>query len=111
MYAELTTRRAEFEAKGVENLTELEKAQYDALLEKIQETHEGLLDTVSEGLTVLQEQYQNTIDMIFEDFEERMLGAGQSIADVADRYAYYQETQNRQLSAAQELYEMSKLNR
>ena len=111
MYAELTTRRAEFEAKGVENLTELEKAQYDALLEKIQETHEGLLDTVSEGLSVLQEQYQNTIDMIFEDFEERMLGAGQTIADVADRYAYYQETQNRQLSAAQELYEMSKLNR
>jgi|GEM_PF-2600052 len=70
-----------------------------------------MMDAVAEGMDLLAAKYENTIEKIFEDFEERMLGANQSIADVADKYEYYQETQNRQLSAAQELYEMSKLNR
>jgi hypothetical protein len=40
-----------------------------------------------------------------------MVGAGNSIAGLADQYAYFQEKQDRYVSTAKELFEVSKLNR
>lgn len=113
MYDELLQRKQAFEAKMQEqgSLSETEQEQYEALMETFMEVHENMLDTLQATLETMRTQYENTIESIFEDFEENMLGAAWSLQGLADSYSYYQEVQDRQLSAAQEIYQMSKLNR
>jgi hypothetical protein len=109
----LLKRKQEFEAKAQseEGLSETEQKEYEALMETFMEVHENMLDTVQETLDAMRQQYENAIESIFAKFEENMLGAGWSLQGLADSYAYYQTVQDRQLSAAQEIYQMSKLNR
>ena len=114
MLDELLKRKAEFEANmngDRQFSTELEQQQYEDLLATLMEVHGNMQDAIIESLELMKERYENTIEDLFSDFEEKMLGTGQSFADLADKYSYYQETQDRHLSAAQELFEMSKLNR
>ena len=113
MYDELLQRKQAFEAKMQEqgSLSETEQKQYEDLMETFMEVHENMLDALQATLETMRTQYENTIESIFENFEENMLGAAWSLQGLADSYSYYQEVQDRQLSAAQEIYQMSKLNR
>ena len=94
-----------------QQLTELEKQQYAALQEQIQETREQVLSATEETLETLQAGYENTINGIAQDLDEFMAGAAGSIAHLADQYAYFQEEQERYVSTAKELYEVSQLTR
>ena len=94
-----------------QQLTELEKQQYAALQEQIQETREQVLSATEETLETLQAGYENTINGIAQDLDEFMAGAAGSIAHLADQYAYFQEEQERYISTAKELYEVSQLTR
>ena len=94
-----------------QQLTELEKQQYAALQEQIQETREQVLSATEETLETLQAGYENTINGIAQDLDEFMAGAAGSIAHLADQYAYFQEEQGRYVSTARELYEVSQLTR
>lgn len=94
-----------------QQLTDLEKEQYAALQEQIQETREGVLSATEETLETLQEGYENTINGIAEDLDKFMAGSAGSLAHLADQYAYFQEEQERYVSTARELYEISSLTR
>lgn len=94
-----------------QQLTNLEKEQYAALQEQIQETREGVLSATEETLETLQEGYENTINGIAEDLDNFMAGSAGSLAHLADQYAYFQEEQSRYVSTAKELYEVSSLTR
>lgn len=92
-------------------LTDLEKEQYEALQEQIRETQSVVLATTEETLEALQAGYENTINGIAQDLDEFMAGSAGSLAHLADQYAYFQQEQERYVSTAKELSEVSKLNR
>lgn len=94
-----------------QQLTELEKAEYAALTEQIQETRDTLLSSVIESLEVVRESYENTINSIADDLDNFMAGAAGSMAYLQEQYGYFQEEQERYVSTSKELYEVSKLNR
>ena len=94
-----------------QQLTDLEKEQYAALQEEIQETREGVLSATEETLQTLQEGYENTINGIAADLDAFMAGAAGSLAHLAEQYSYFQEEQSRYVSTARELYEVSSLTR
>ena len=94
-----------------QQLTELEKAEYAALSEQIQETRDTLLNSVVESLEVVRESYENTINSIADDLDNFMAGAAGSMAYLQEQYGYFQEEQERYVSTSKELYEVSKLNR
>lgn len=112
-YDTLIEARAEYDAKieAGQKLSEVEQANYDALQEKIRETEEEMLDATESTLEVIKAGYENTVNAMSKDLEEFMVGAGNSIAGLADQYAYFQEKQDRYVSTAKELFEVSKLNR
>ena len=92
-------------------LTDLEKEQYEALKEQIRETQSAVLATTEETLEALRAGYENTINAIAQDLDEFMAGSAGSLAHLADQYAYFQQEQERYVSTAKELSEVSKLNR
>ena len=92
-------------------LTEVEQEQYKALQLAIRETNAELISSTEAALSALQEGYQNTISAIFKELDASIAGTAGTIAELADEYAYYQEEQERYVSTAKELYEVSKLNR
>lgn len=94
-----------------EGLSDLEKQQYEALQEQIQETRDELLSSTTETMEAVQAAYENTINAIAEDLDEFLSGSATSIEHLADQYSYFQEQQERYVSTATELYEVSKLNR
>ena len=94
-----------------QQLTDLEKQQYQALQEEIQDARDTLMSSTTEALEMVRTTYENTINKISKDFEEFMVGAGDSIAHLQEQYGYFQEEQERYVSTAKELYEVSKLNR
>ena len=94
-----------------QQLTELEKAEYAALSEQIQETRDTLLSSVVESLEVVRESYENTINSIADDLDNFMAGAAGSMEYLQEQYGYFQEEQERYVSTSKELYEVSKLNR
>ena len=94
-----------------QQLTELEKAEYAALSEQIQETRDTLLSSVVESLEVVRESYENTINSIADDLDNFMAGAAGSMEYLQEQYGYFQEEQERYVSTTKELYEVSKLNR
>lgn len=112
-YDTLIAARAEYDTKleAGQKLSEIEQANYDALQEQIIETEEELLDATETTLEAIQAGYENTVNKMSKDLEEFMVGAGNSIAGLADQYAYFQEKQDRYVSTAKELFEVSKLNR
>ena len=112
-YDTLIEARAEYDAKieAGQKLSEVEQANYDALQEKIRETEEEMLDATESTLEAIKAGYENTVNAMSKDLEEFMVGAGNSIAGLADQYAYFQEKQDRYVSTAKELFEVSKLNR
>lgn len=97
--------------KSGQQLTDLEKKQYEALREEIQDTRDTLLSSTTEALEAIRTTYENTINGIAKDFEEFMVGAGDSIEHLQEQYGYFQEEQDNYVSTAKELYEVSKLNR
>lgn len=112
-YDTLIEARAEYDAKieAGQKLSEVEQANYDALQEKIRETEEEMLDATESTLEAIKAGYENTVNAMSKDLEEFMVGVGNSIAGLADQYAYFQERQDRYVSTAKELFEVSKLNR
>lgn len=112
-YDTLIAARAEYDAKieAGQKLSEIEQANYDALQEQIMETEQEMLDATESTLEAIQAGYENTVNKMSKDLEEFMVGAGNSIAGLADQYAYFQEKQDRYVSTAKELFEVSKLNR
>ena len=94
-----------------QELTDLEKEQYKALREEIQDTRDALLNSTTEALETIRETYENTINGIADDLDKFMAGASGSMAHLQEQYAYFQEEQGRYVSTAKELYEVSKLNR
>lgn len=112
-YEQLLTQEEYFRQKREQNgpLSETEQAQYDALEETITSVHETLMDETEQTLSTLQDAYQNTINAMFKSLDEFMAGTEGSLANLADNYSYFQETQERYVSTSKELYEVSKLNR
>ena len=110
-YLDTLNQQAEyFEGKGTQ-MTELEKEQYEALQEKIRDVNSEVLSSTQDTLSALQDAYNNAISDIFKKLDDAMGGAEDSVQALADKYGYYQEEQQRYVSAAKELYEVSKLNR
>ena len=110
---ELKKKERYFERQKALNgeLTEVEQEQYKALQLAIRETNAELISSTEAALSALQEGYQNTISAIFKELDASIAGTAGTIAELADEYAYYQEEQERYVSTAKELYEVSKLNR
>ena len=110
-YLDTLNQQAEyFEGKGTQ-MTELEKEQYEALQEKIRDVNSEVLSSTQDTLSALQDAYNNAISDIFKKLDDAMGGAEDSVQALADKYGYYQEEQQRYVSTAKELYEVSKLNR
>lgn len=94
-----------------QQLTDLEKEQYQALQEEIQDTRDTLLSSTQEALETIRATYENTINDIAQDLDDFMAGAAGSLSYLQEQYEYFQEEQERYVSTAKELYEVSKLNR
>ena len=94
-----------------QQLTDLEQEQYQALQEEIFETRDALLSTTQEALDTIRATYENTINSISDNLDNFMAGAAGSMAYLQEQYGYFQEEQERYVSTAKELYEVSKLNR
>ena len=94
-----------------QQLTDLEKEQYQALQEEIFWTRDALLSTTQEALGTIRETYENTINSISDNLDNFMADAAGSMAYLQEQYGYFQEEQERYVSTAKELYEVSKLNR
>ena len=110
-YLDTLNQQAEyFKGKGAQ-MTELEKEQYETLQEKIRDVNSEVLSSTQDTLSALQDAYNNAISDIFKKLDDAMGGAEDSVQALADKYGYYQEEQQRYVSTAKELYEVSKLNR
>lgn len=96
---------------SAEGLTDTERKQYEALEETIQDVNSNILSDTESALDQITEAFNNDIEIIFDNLEEQIAGVGNSIQDLSDAYAYYQEEQERYVTTAKELYEVSKLNR
>lgn len=94
-----------------EELSDTQKIWYQDLLENIDEVNGELLSSTEEVLNNIASEYENVINGIFKELDEVMGGAAGSLAGLADQYSYYTETQERYVTSAKELYEVSKLNR
>jgi len=110
---ELRKQEAVFRQKIEEDgqLTEIEKEQYQALMEHIRETESTIASTTEETLDTLRAGYENTINGIMKDLDDFMAGAADSISQLQEQYGFFQEEQSRYVSTAKELYEVSQLNR
>jgi hypothetical protein len=113
VYDDLIAARFEYEAKlaAGQQLNEIELENYKALQEQIMEAESAMLEATETTLEAIKAGYENTVNAMSKDLEEFMVGAGNSIAGLADQYAYFQEKQDRYVSTAKELFEVSKLNR
>ena len=96
---------------SAEGLTETERQQYEDLEKTIADVNSNILSDTESTLNQITEAFNNEIEIIFKDLEERIAGVGNSIQDLADAYSYYQEEQSRYVTSARELYEVNKLNR
>lgn len=96
---------------SAEGLTETERQQYEDLEQTIADVNSNILSDTESTLNQIAEAFNNEIEIIFKDLEERIAGVGNSIQDLADAYSYYQEEQSRYVTSARELYEVNKLNR
>lgn len=96
---------------SAQGLTETERQQYEILEQTIAEVNADILSNTEAALKQIAEAFNNEIESIFEDLEERVAGVGNSMQDLADAYSYYQEQQERYVTSARELYEVNKLNR
>lgn len=94
-----------------QELNETEQIWYQDLLTAIDEANSELLSTTEEVLNNIAAEYENTIKAIFKELDDLMGGAKDSIASLSDAYSYYTETQERYVTSAKELYEVSKLTR
>lgn len=95
----------------VGEMTDLEKQQYAALQEEIQDTRDTLLSSTQEALETIRSTYENTINDIAKNLDNFMAGAAGSMSYLQEQYGYFQEQQDRYVSTAKELYEVSKLSR
>ena len=96
---------------SAEGLTETERQQYEDLEKTIADVNSNILSDTESTLNQITEAFNNEIEIIFKDLEERIAGVGNSMQDLADAYSYYQEEQSRYVTSARELYEVNKLNR
>ena len=96
---------------SAEGLTETERQQYEDLEKTIADVNSNILSDTESTLNQITEAFNNEIEIIFKDLEERIAGVGNSVQDLADAYSYYQEEQSRYVTSARELYEVNKLNR
>lgn len=94
-----------------EELSDLERKQYEALAEEIRNTRDELLSSTQATMEAVRAAYENTINAIAEDLDNFMAGSATSLSHLQQQYDYFQEQQSRYVSTAQELYEVSKLNR
>lgn len=83
----------------------------EAYNDAIIEANESLLESTEAVLETLQKIYENTIASIFDTLDKSLAGAADSVEELSEDYAYYQEVQERYVSTAKELHEVSKLNR
>lgn len=96
---------------SAQGLTETERQQYEALEQTIADVNASILSNTEAALQQIADAFNNEIEIIFKDLEERIAGVGNSMQDLADAYSYYQEQQERYVTSARELYEVNKLNR
>lgn len=97
--------------KNGTGLTDLEKEEYAALEQQIQDTRNTFLQTVQESLETIRSTYENTINGIANDLDHFMAGSAGSLSYLQEQYEQFQEEQERYVSTTKELYEVSKLNR
>lgn len=83
----------------------------EAYNDAIIEANESLLESTEAVLKTLQKIYENTIASIFDTLDKSLAGTADSVEELSEDYAYYQEVQERYVSTAKELHEVSKLNR
>lgn len=113
------THRAQLDALmekangDLSNLTDEEREQYEKSLAAMQSAEDQKLAYVKKKLELLRAEYEETVDDILRKLQDAMLSTTGSISfeDLASDYDWYNEQQERYLSSAQELYEVSKLNR
>ena len=110
---DLLEREDKFQEKirSGQQLTDLEKKEYQALQKEIFTARDALLSTTQEALGTIREAYENTINSISDNLDNFMADAAGSMAYLQEQYGYFQEEQDRYVSTAKELYEVSKLNR
>ena len=94
-------------------LTDEEREQYEKSLAAMQSAEDQKLAYVKKKLELLRAEYEETVDDILRKLQDAMLSTTGSLSfeDLANDYDWYNEQQERYLSSAQELYEVSKLNR
>ena len=83
----------------------------EAYNDAIVEANKSLLESTEAVLETLQKIYENTIASIFDTLDKSLAGTADSVEELSEDYAYYQEVQERYVSTAKELHEVSKLNR
>ena len=105
----LKEQQAYFENK--QELTDVEKAQYEALSDSIDEVNNNLISNTQTALESVQALYENTVNIIFQELDTQMGYMDQTLSELADSYSYYTETQERYVTSSKQLYEVSKLNR
>jgi hypothetical protein len=94
-----------------EAMSEADKERHMVLRAQIQETQEALNEATEATLDTLRSGFEVVIQSIGDELDHFMAGASTSLAHLQEQYDYYTETQERYVSAAKELYEVSKLNR
>lgn len=94
-----------------EAMSEADKERHMVLRAQIQETQEALNEATEATLETLRSGFEVVIQSIGDELDHFMAGASTSLAHLQEQYDYYTETQERYVSAAKELYEVSKLNR
>lgn len=103
-------------------MTDEQKSQYLALLQRVNDAQDELLNTTQTTLESLRAMYEAEVSKIADQFESQVVqmfadAAGEagaaigSFEDLADEYAWYTEEQDRYLNTSKQLYEVSKLNR
>lgn len=94
-----------------EAMSEADKERHMVLRKQIQETQDALNEATEATLDTLRSGFEVIIQSIGDELDHFMAGASTSLAHLQEQYDYYTETQGRYVSAAKELYEVSKLNR
>jgi hypothetical protein len=98
-------------AGDISKLSEEEQRYYWDAVKSMEESQQDLLDYTEAVLQALKSDYENTIHSISKEFETSITGSYKTIQDLLDDYNWYTEVEERHLSTAKQLYEMSKLNR
>lgn len=98
-------------AGGYNEVSDLIREEWDITVQKIAEGETELNNLTQSSLEKAKEMFKNTCDEIISKFDEVLFKQKDGLTRMESDYQYYQKEQERYLSTAKELYEVSKLNR